>query len=86
MERLIPIHEASELLGGISRWTLYGWISQGRIQRVKIGGRVMISAVEIRRLQNGDGLAPVGNIPSEPQQFGELEPVVRDSKRTQEVA
>ena len=62
MERLIPIHEASALLGGISRWTLYGWISQGRIRRVKIGGRVMFSADEIRRLQN-DGLPPTDSPP-----------------------
>jgi excisionase family DNA binding protein len=65
VERLIPIREASELLGGISRFTLYGWISQGRIRRVKIGGRVMIPTDEIRRLQRGEGLAPAEHHVSE---------------------
>jgi len=50
MESLFPVPEAVKRLGGISNWTLYSWISKGKIQVVKIGSRSMIAEAELTRL------------------------------------
>jgi excisionase family DNA binding protein len=42
--------DARELLGGISRTTLYRLISGGKIRAVKIGRRLMIPSDEIERV------------------------------------
>jgi excisionase family DNA binding protein len=48
-----PLHsvpEAARLLGGLSRWTLYQWLSSGKIAGVKVGSRIMVSGAEIERI------------------------------------
>lgn len=50
MEQLYSIEDAAKKLGGISKWTLYAWLSQGRLQRTKIGSRTMIRESELLRL------------------------------------
>jgi len=35
VEQLLSVAEAAKRLGGISKWTLHAWLSQGRIQRTK---------------------------------------------------
>ena len=50
MENLFSVPEAAKRLGGISPWTIYTWISKGKIERVKIGSRTMISETELVRL------------------------------------
>jgi excisionase family DNA binding protein len=42
MENLYSVDEAAQKLGGISKWTIHAWLSQGRLQRTKVGGRTMI--------------------------------------------
>jgi excisionase family DNA binding protein len=40
---------AGEFLGGISRHTVRAWIRQGRLQRVRIGRRVMLTQADLER-------------------------------------
>ena len=56
METLISVSEAARRLGGISRWTLYCWLSKGKLGRVKIGSRTMVAESElIRLIEEGKG-------------------------------
>jgi len=40
---LLSVEEAAQRLGGVSRWTVYSWMSQGRLRKTKVGSRVMIA-------------------------------------------
>jgi excisionase family DNA binding protein len=40
---LLSVEEVAERLGGVSKWSIYSWLSQGRLIKTKIGSRVMIS-------------------------------------------
>lgn len=51
--RAYPLSEASELLGGISRRTLYDMEDRGELRMVRIGRRVFVPASEIERLVAG---------------------------------
>lgn len=54
MDALISVDEAARLLGGISKWTVHAWLSQGRLQRTKVGGRTMIRESELEKvIQDG---------------------------------
>jgi excisionase family DNA binding protein len=55
MEELYSIEEAARRLGGISPWTIHAWLSQGRLQRTKVGGRTMIRASELQRVVEDGG-------------------------------
>jgi hypothetical protein len=48
-DRLHSIKSASKFLGGISAHTIRGWLRQGRLSRVKVGRRTMLSERELRR-------------------------------------
>jgi excisionase family DNA binding protein len=58
MEELLSIQEAARRLGGISKWTLYAWLSQGRLQRTKVGGRTMIRESELAKVIQDGGVSP----------------------------
>jgi excisionase family DNA binding protein len=60
MEALLSVSEAARRLGGISKWTIYAWLSQGRMQRTKVGGRTMIRESELSKViqDGGKGLTP----------------------------
>jgi excisionase family DNA binding protein len=47
---LYSVPEACRLLGGISKWTLFAWLTKGRLQRTKVGGRTMIRRSELQRM------------------------------------
>lgn len=50
MSRLLhPIPEASEVLGGMSRSTLYEKLASGEIKSVKVGRRTYIAHDELER-------------------------------------
>jgi excisionase family DNA binding protein len=49
METLFSVKKTAEMLGQISPWTVYAWISQGRLKKTKIGSRTMIAQSEIER-------------------------------------
>jgi excisionase family DNA binding protein len=61
METLLSIEQAAERLGGISKWTIHAWLSQGRLQRTKVGSRTMIRESELQRVIQDGGKSPAPN-------------------------
>lgn len=59
-DALLSVLEAAQRLGGISKWTVHSWLSKGRLQRTKVGGRTMIRASELAKViqDGGKSLAP----------------------------
>ena len=58
MDRLLSVSEAASALGGISKWTVHAWLSQGRLQRTKVGGRTMIRESELQKVIEEGGKSP----------------------------
>lgn len=58
MEKLLSVPQAAALLGGISKWTVHAWLSQGKLQRTKVGGRTMIRESELQRVIQDGGRSP----------------------------
>jgi excisionase family DNA binding protein len=58
LENLLSIEEAARRLGGISKWTVHAWLSQGRMQRTKVGGRTMIRESELQKVIEEGGKSP----------------------------
>jgi excisionase family DNA binding protein len=58
VEELISVSEAARRLGGISTSTVHAWLSQGRLQRTKVGNRTMIRASELRKVIQDGGKSP----------------------------
>jgi excisionase family DNA binding protein len=50
IDQLISVEEAARRLGGISKWTVHAWLSQGKLRRTKVGGRTMIRESELARV------------------------------------
>ncbi|HZR66850.1 MAG TPA: helix-turn-helix domain-containing protein [Terriglobales bacterium] len=48
-DKLHSIESAAEFLGGLSPWTIRRWLSQGRLQRIKVGSRTMVRESELLR-------------------------------------
>jgi excisionase family DNA binding protein len=49
-DALLSVEQAAMRLGGISKWTVYAWLSQGKLQRTKVGGRTMIRESELAKV------------------------------------
>jgi hypothetical protein len=49
-DRLVSVEEFARHLGGLSKWTIYAWLSPKRITRTKVGSRTMIRLSEARKL------------------------------------
>ena len=58
MDPLLSVGEAAKRLGGLSRWTIYGWLSAGKLQRTKVGGRTMIRESELAKVIQDGGKSP----------------------------
>ena len=58
MDALLSVEEAARRLGGISKWTVHAWLSQGRLQRTKVGGRTMIRESELTKVIEDGGKSP----------------------------
>ncbi len=60
MEQLLSVTDAAKRLGGISRWTIHAWLSKGKLQRTKVGGRTMIRESELQKVieDGGKSAAP----------------------------
>lgn len=69
---LLSVSEAARKLGGISKWTVHAWLSQGRLRRTKVGGRTMIRESELQKVVEEGGKSP------SPRSTGRRE---RDSER-----
>ena len=59
MDELLSIDEAARRLGGISKWTVHAWLSQGKLQRTKVGGRTMIRQSELVKVIDDGSKSPV---------------------------
>ena len=59
----MSVSEAARRLGGISKWTVHAWLSQGRLQRTKAGGRTMIRESELARVIKDGGKSPAPRRP-----------------------
>ena len=57
-DALLSVSEAAKRLGGISKWTLHAWLSQGRLKRTKIGSRTMIRESELQKVIEDGGKSP----------------------------
>ena len=55
---LLSVTEAARRLGGISKWTVHAWLSQGKLQRTKVGGRTMIRESELAKVIEDGGKSP----------------------------
>lgn len=62
MDNLYSIKAAAAKLGGVSPGTIKLWLSQGKLQRTKIGRRTMISEEELQRFRNTGGTAALKNV------------------------
>jgi excisionase family DNA binding protein len=62
MEQLLSVEEVARRLGGISKWTVHAWLSQGRLQRTKVGGRTMVRESELQKVieEGGKSQSPRG--------------------------
>lgn len=60
--RLLTIQELSEWLK-IPRGTLYNWVSEGRIPRVKLGGKLRFDPREIERWLEANTIRERGPLP-----------------------
>lgn len=49
-DALLSVEEAAKRLGGISKWTVHQWLSQGKLRRTKVGRRTMIRESELVRV------------------------------------
>ena len=59
LDKLYSVDEAAKFLGGISKWTIHAWLSQGRLQRTKVGSRTMIRQSELEKVvEDGGKSAP----------------------------
>lgn len=50
MEQLLSVEQAAQRLGGLSKWTIAAWLSKGKLQRTKVGGRTMIRESELSKV------------------------------------
>jgi excisionase family DNA binding protein len=60
-DTLLSVQEAARRLGGVSKWTVHAWLSQGRLQRTKVGGRTMIRESELEKVIQEGGKSPSPN-------------------------
>lgn len=58
MDRLLSVGDAAIALGGISKWTVHAWLSQGKLKRTKVGGRTMIRESELQKVIEEGGKSP----------------------------
>ncbi len=60
---LYSVEEAAKWYGpgGPTKWTIQAWLSQGRLERTKVGGRTMIRESSLRKMivDGGKSSAPV---------------------------
>jgi excisionase family DNA binding protein len=50
METLYSVDAAAKKLGGVSKFTIYGWLSKGVLERTRVGGRAMIRESSLLKL------------------------------------
>jgi excisionase family DNA binding protein len=58
VDNLLSVEECARRLGGISKWTVHAWLSQGRLQRTKVGNRTMVFESELAKVIEIGGKSP----------------------------
>ena len=58
MENLLSVEEAARRLGGLSKATIHVWLSQGKLNRTKVGRRTMIRESELAKVVKDGGKSP----------------------------
>ena len=58
MDKLFSVEGAGKYLGGLSKWTINGWLSQGKLRRTKVGSRTMIRESELQKMIDDGGKSP----------------------------
>ena len=53
LETLYSVKEAAKKLGGVSRFTIYSWMTRGFLERTRVGGRVMVRESSLLKLLKG---------------------------------
>jgi excisionase family DNA binding protein len=48
LSELHSVEETARRLGGVSVWSVYSWLSQGRLRKTKIGSRVMVAETDLQ--------------------------------------
>lgn len=54
-DKLLTLSAAARRLG-VSRWTLRRWLFRGELRAVRVGGRLRVPLLEVRRLARSDAL------------------------------
>ena len=57
LENLLSIEECAKRLR-ISKFTIQGWLSKGRLERTKVGARTMVSESELQKVIQVGGKSP----------------------------
>lgn len=58
MQELLSVEAAAARLGGISKWTIYAWLSQGKLPRIKVGARTMVRASDLDSIPQEGAKSP----------------------------
>ena len=86
MEDLLSVEEAARRLGGISKWTVHGWLSKGKLKRTKVGRRTMILESELQRVIRHGAKSPSPSRKSSPQPVGVTKIASSSETRSGQVA
>lgn len=66
--QMLSVEEAAKRLGNVSKWTIYSWMSKGRIRKTKVGSRVMVSERDLQAfLSSCNPDCPTGGFDGQPQ-------------------
>lgn len=58
VDALYSVEEAARRLGGLSKYTIHAWLSNGKLRRTKVGSRTMIRASELAKVIDEGGKSP----------------------------
>ena len=61
LTELHSVEEVTRRLGGVSKWSVYSWLSKGRLRKTKVGSRVMISESDLQAFLKDCNPAPEEN-------------------------
>lgn len=50
LETMFSVTDAAKILGGVSKFTIYAWMSKGLLERTRVGGRVMVRESSLLKL------------------------------------
>ncbi len=60
LETLYSVADAGRMLGGVSKFTIYAWMSRGLLERARVGGRVMVRESSLLKLLERSNQQGVG--------------------------